>query len=82
VLMTCVSGHLTDAQFDSAYSKWDYPPPESLFAAPVRVKVKDVCDDFEPRNMALILVIGERSDCYKHCEQCTRSQSSLHLDRL
>jgi hypothetical protein len=42
--MTCVSGHLTDVHFDAAIEKdWHHPAPESLFAAPVRVDVKEVC---------------------------------------
>lgn len=41
--MTAVSGHLTQARFDDEYEQnWDHPPPESLFNAPVRVKVDDV----------------------------------------
>jgi DNA topoisomerase-3 len=43
-VMTCVSGHLTEARFDPEYEQdWQYPPPESLFGAPVRVKVDRVC---------------------------------------
>lgn len=42
VVMTAVSGHLTQARFDDEYEQnWDHPPPESLFTAPVRVKVDD-----------------------------------------
>ncbi|KAG9235297.1 DNA topoisomerase [Amylocarpus encephaloides] len=40
VVMTCVSGHLTDAQFDSEHDgNWESPPPLALFGAPVEVKV-------------------------------------------
>ncbi|CAD6503171.1 BgTH12-02839 [Blumeria graminis f. sp. triticale] len=39
VLMTSVSGHLTEARFPDDYKNWEYPPPESLFQAPVRVVV-------------------------------------------
>lgn len=42
VLMTCVSGHLTDAQFTAANKDWSNPPPESLFNAPIHVGVKEV----------------------------------------
>ncbi|KAH8815689.1 DNA topoisomerase [Xylogone sp. PMI_703] len=42
VVMTSVSGHLTDLKFDSEYDQdWTYPPPERLFEAPVRVVVDD-----------------------------------------
>ena len=37
--MTSVSGHLTEARFPDDYKNWEYPPPESLFQAPVRVVV-------------------------------------------
>lgn len=40
VLMTAVSGHLTDAKFGDEYEKdWSNPPPESLFTAQVNVQV-------------------------------------------
>ncbi|RDL40728.1 uncharacterized protein BP5553_00707 [Venustampulla echinocandica] len=40
VVMTAVIGHLTQAHFDEEYEKsWNFPPPQSLFAAPVRVNV-------------------------------------------
>jgi len=42
--MTCVSGHLTDADFDADHQKWNNYPPEALFDAPVYVKVDQVCD--------------------------------------
>lgn len=42
--MTSVSGHLTSTKFGDEYERdWDYPPPDALFNAPVRVKVEDVC---------------------------------------
>lgn len=40
--MTSVLGHLTGMEFTEAYSNWKYPPPESLFNAPVNTKVADV----------------------------------------
>jgi hypothetical protein len=41
--MTSVSGHLTATKFDDEYERdWNYPPPEALFDAPVRVKVEEV----------------------------------------
>lgn len=45
--MTSVSGHLTATKFDDEYERnWDYPPPEALFDAPVRVKIEDVSNHF------------------------------------
>ncbi|RKF58473.1 DNA topoisomerase 3 [Golovinomyces cichoracearum] len=38
-VMTSVSGHLTEAKFPDDYKSWEYPPPESLFEAPVRVVI-------------------------------------------
>jgi hypothetical protein len=42
VTMTCVTGHLTHVDFTSEYKNWSYPPPESLFQAPVVTNVHDV----------------------------------------
>ncbi|KAM3427461.1 hypothetical protein MY4824_009430 [Beauveria thailandica] len=35
VTMTCVSGHLTNLEFTAEHKNWSFPPPESLFNAPV-----------------------------------------------
>lgn len=40
--MTCVSGHMTDAQFVDGYKDWRHPPPERLFSAPVKTEVSPV----------------------------------------
>lgn len=40
--MTSVLGHLTSAEFPPEYKKWDYPPPDRLFDAPVKVVVAAV----------------------------------------
>lgn len=40
--MTSVLGHLTTAEFPPEYKKWDYPPPDRLFDAPVNVVVAAV----------------------------------------
>lgn len=41
--MTSVVGHLTNAVVPSEYeADWAYPPPESLFTAPVSVEVDKV----------------------------------------
>lgn len=45
MVMTSVSGHLTATKFDDEFERdWSYPPPDTLFEAPVRVKVEEVCD--------------------------------------
>lgn len=43
VVMTCVSGHLTELTFGPDYNDWSYPPPERLFDAPVRTTIDQVC---------------------------------------
>ncbi len=40
--MTAVKGHLTAVEFPPDYKKWEYPPPERLFDAPVLTVVPDV----------------------------------------
>ena len=39
VTMTSVLGHLTAVEFPPEYKKWQFPPPESLFDAPVKDEV-------------------------------------------
>ncbi|KPM37779.1 DNA topoisomerase 3 [Neonectria ditissima] len=41
VTMTCVTGHLTNAEFTPDYKNWSHPPPETLFHAPVVTNVYD-----------------------------------------
>ncbi|KHN99603.1 DNA topoisomerase III [Metarhizium album ARSEF 1941] len=41
VTMTCVTGHLTDVEFTSEYRHWSYPPPETLFSAPIVTNIHD-----------------------------------------
>ena len=41
--MTCVTGHLTNVEFPSEYKNWSFPPPETLFNAPITTAVHDVC---------------------------------------
>lgn len=52
MVMTSVSGHLTAAKFDDEFERnWSYPPPDTLFEAPVRVKVEEVCDNASLREL-------------------------------
>ncbi|KAK4217971.1 DNA topoisomerase [Rhypophila decipiens] len=41
VTMTSVRGHLTDLQFPPEYKRWDHPPPDALFNAPVVIGVPE-----------------------------------------
>lgn len=42
--MTAVSGHLTGLAFGPEYKNWSWPPPETLFGAPVHTMIDEVCD--------------------------------------
>jgi hypothetical protein len=54
VVMTCVSGHLTEAKFPEEYERdWSFPPPESLFGAPVNVEVVGVSLSWHSMNISL-----------------------------
>ncbi|KAL2022325.1 hypothetical protein VTK56DRAFT_5723 [Thermocarpiscus australiensis] len=39
VTMTAVKGHLTAVEFPPDFKKWEYPPPERLFDAPVQTVI-------------------------------------------
>ncbi|KAJ6785732.1 hypothetical protein PWT90_07106 [Aphanocladium album] len=41
VTMTCVSGHLSNLEFTAEHKNWSFPPPESLFNAPVVSSIND-----------------------------------------
>ncbi|KAK3900448.1 DNA topoisomerase [Staphylotrichum tortipilum] len=41
VTMTAVKGHLTAVEFPPDFKKWEYPPPDRLFDAPVLTVVPD-----------------------------------------
>ncbi|KAK3692533.1 DNA topoisomerase [Podospora appendiculata] len=41
VTMTSVKGHLTTMDFTAEHQRWDYPPPDRLFDAPLRTFVPD-----------------------------------------
>ncbi|KAK3322536.1 DNA topoisomerase [Apodospora peruviana] len=43
VTMTSVRGHLTALEFPAVYKRWEHPPPERLFDAPVQTVVTDDC---------------------------------------
>jgi len=81
--MTCVSGHLTGVNFDAQYKDWNYPPPETLFDAPVHVTVDEVCDLQELGiRLSLTGPLGQKGYCYEHHKPSQRCQSSFYLDRL
>ncbi|UKZ77833.1 hypothetical protein TrVFT333_005559 [Trichoderma virens FT-333] len=71
VTMTCVTGHLTNAEFTSEYKNWSHPPPESLFTAPIVTSVHDDKKDIakniaDQAKYARLLVIW--TDCDREGE--------------
>jgi len=42
VTMTSVTGHLTSLEFPSEYKRWEHPPPDRLFDAPVNTVISEV----------------------------------------
>ncbi|KAH7041203.1 DNA topoisomerase [Microdochium trichocladiopsis] len=41
VTMTSVLGHITSADFPPDYKRWESPPPEALFSAPINITTPD-----------------------------------------
>ncbi|KAI1772366.1 prokaryotic type I DNA topoisomerase [Hypoxylon cercidicola] len=92
VTMTSVLGHITEAVFPAEYKKWDYPPPERLFDAPVNIIVsedkKKVADNIETQaRYANALCIW--TDCdregehigYEICEVARKGNRTLDIKR-
>lgn len=48
--MTAVTGHLTEMAFPDSHKQWKYPPPESLFSAPVLTQIHEasLCRSYLP----------------------------------
>ncbi|KAI1814850.1 DNA topoisomerase [Poronia punctata] len=92
VTMTSVLGHLTSAEFPPEYKKWDYPPPDRLFDAPVNVVVSTdkakVADNIEKQaRYANALCIW--TDCdregehigFEICEAAKKGNRTLDIKR-
>ncbi|KAI1313657.1 DNA topoisomerase [Xylaria venustula] len=92
VTMTSVLGHLTSAEFPPDYKKWEYPPPERLFDAPVNVVVtadkRKVAENIEKQaRYANALCIW--TDCdregehigYEICEAARKGNRTLDIKR-
>ncbi|KKA28194.1 hypothetical protein TD95_003715 [Thielaviopsis punctulata] len=41
VTMTCVAGHIMAHEFGPDYQKWDFPPPDALFDAPISKRIAE-----------------------------------------
>ncbi|KAI1126665.1 DNA topoisomerase [Nemania abortiva] len=92
VTMTSVLGHITAAEFPPEYKKWDYPPPDRLFDAPVNVVVAadktKVADNIEKQaRYANALCIW--TDCdregehigHEICEAARKGNRTLDIKR-
>ncbi|KAJ3569230.1 hypothetical protein NPX13_g6151 [Xylaria arbuscula] len=92
VTMTSVLGHITSAEFPPDYKKWDYPPPDRLFDAPVNIVVsadkKKVAENIEKQaSYANALCIW--TDCdregehigYEICEAAKKGNRTLEIKR-
>ncbi|ATY66435.1 DNA topoisomerase III [Cordyceps militaris] len=71
VTMTAVIGHLTNLEFTPEHKNWSFPPPESLFHAPVVTSVyddkKNIAQNLaEQARFARLLVIW--TDCDREGE--------------
>ncbi|KAI1500688.1 DNA topoisomerase [Biscogniauxia marginata] len=92
VTMTSVLGHITAAVFPPQYKKWDYPPPDQLFDAPVNIVVAEdktkVAENIEKQaRFANALCIW--TDCdregehigYEICEAAKKGNRTLDIKR-
>ncbi|KAI6091867.1 prokaryotic type I DNA topoisomerase [Hypoxylon rubiginosum] len=92
VTMTSVLGHITAAEFPAEYKKWDYPPPERLFDAPVNIVIAEdktkVAENIEKQaRYAHALCIW--TDCdregehigYEICEVAKKGNRTLDIKR-
>ncbi|KAI1659547.1 prokaryotic type I DNA topoisomerase [Daldinia decipiens] len=92
VTMTSVLGHITSAVFPAEYKKWENPPPERLFDAPVNIIISEdktkVADNIEKQaRYANALCIW--TDCdregehigYEICEAARKGNRTLDIKR-
>lgn len=87
VTMTAVTGHLTGTDFGSGYKNWSYPPPVTLFGAPITTFVSHVCS-------SILVPVADGMDGWlkyrpgqeRHSKEHRRAskvlQGSFRLDRL
>ncbi|KAI1478944.1 prokaryotic type I DNA topoisomerase [Daldinia eschscholtzii] len=92
VTMTSVLGHITSAVFPPEYKRWDHPPPDRLFDAPVNIIIAEdktkVADNIEKQaRYANALCIW--TDCdregehigYEICEAARKGNRTLDIKR-
>lgn len=92
VTMTSVLGHITAAEFPPDYNRWDYPPPERLFDAPVNVVVaagKTKVADNIAKQARFSNALCIWTDCdregehigYEICEAAKKGNQTLDIKR-
>ncbi|KAI1808598.1 prokaryotic type I DNA topoisomerase [Daldinia bambusicola] len=92
VTMTSVLGHITSAVFPPEYKRWEHPPPDRLFDAPVNIIIAEdktkVADNIEKQaRYANALCIW--TDCdregehigYEICEAARKGNRTLDIKR-
>lgn len=68
--MTCVTGHLTNVEFTAAHKNWSFPPPETLFNAPIVTSVHEVSFITPPfQNVCIITLSKDKKAIAKNLEE-------------
>ena len=82
VTMTCVTGHLTNVEFTSEYKNWSFPPPETLFNAPIVTNVHDVSLLSRLESCKLLIITGQEEYCQEHRGSSQVCSDARDMDRL
>lgn len=83
VTMTAVLGHITTTQFPAEYKDWRFPPPDSLFNAPVVTSVAEVRGkDEKSHGLADLEQSGQTRGGRQYREPSQVLSRLVHLDRL
>lgn len=82
VTMTAVTGHLTGTDFGPGYKNWSYPPPVTLFGAPITTFVSSVRSFIHDPygHKRLKLVTGQARYCKEHRGASQVLQVSFYMD--
>ncbi|KAI2642655.1 DNA topoisomerase [Xylaria nigripes] len=89
VTMTSVLGHITTVEFPPEYKKWDYPPPERLFDAPVNVIDKTKVAENIQKSARFANALCIWTDCdregehigHEICEAARKGNPTLDIKR-
>lgn len=77
--MTSVSGHLTELVFGAEYKDWRYPPPQSLFEAPVSVNIDNVSEAFSTVRVWLLILAKDKKAIADNIEGQARYAQALFI---